>query len=279
MPYYLTKVTNHLKNISKVSRPTFMIEQLSSFVLDKHTLLVSEWLQNISHAMENPQKFAHLILIQPAKKDELTPSEASLILHLCPAQAVTAFINKLANPDTNWVETHDNWLETFEDDQEQCRVARHEEEDDEDDQEEEEEEEEEEEDEDDNEAAAQRLRDYLDREDFENLIDHPGLDDTNKVTELFEDLVTMFTEDLGLYWSDIINVLGNLMTHDCLELLKNQDESLVLSSDDDLSEPDSSDDEYDSMPELENVDTEEDIIYERVVLPWWNEDRAGLLRV
>ena len=88
----------------------------------------------------------------------------------------------------------------------------------------------------------------------------------------------MFTEDLGLYWSDIINVLGGLMNHECLELLKNQDDSLVLSSDDDLSDDDSSDDddEYDSMPEL--VDDDE-IIYERDALPWWNEDRAGLLRV
>tara|TARA_B100000902_G_C27208835_1_gene863184 strand:+ start:301 stop:1113 length:813 start_codon:yes stop_codon:yes gene_type:complete len=261
MPYYLTKVTNHLKNISKVSRPTFMIEQLSGFVLDKHSLLVAEWLQNISHAMENPQKFAHLILIQPEKIDELTASDASLILHLCPAEAVTAFINRLADPAFNWVKTHDDWLETF-DDPEQCRLARDDEEDNED--------EDEEEDSDDNEEAAQRLRDYLDREDFENLLEHSGLDDTNKVTELYEDLVTMFTEDLGLYWSDIINVLGGLMNHECLELLKNQDDSLVLSSDDDLSDDDSSDDdEYDSMPELENVDSEEDIIYERVVLPWW----------
>ena len=264
MPYYLTKVTQHLKNISKVSRPTFMIEQLSAFVLDKHSLLVAEWLQNILNAMENPQKFTHLILIQPAKKDELTASEASLILHLCPAQAVTDFINKLANPDTNWVELHDNWLETFEEGEE------------------EDEEDEEEDEEDDFSDAddpvggpeAQRLRDYLDREDFENLLEHSGLNDTNKVTELYEDLVTMFTEDLGLYWSDIIHVLRDLMTHECLELLKNQDDSLVLSSDDDLS-----DDEYDSMPELENVDPEENIIYERVALPWWNEDRAGLLRV
>ena len=261
MPYYLTKVTNHLKNISKVSRPTFMIEQLSAFVLDKHSLLVAEWLQNILNSMENPQKFTHLILIQPAKKDELTASEASMILHLCPAQAVTDFINKLANPDTNWVELHDNWLETFDDEEEG----------------EEKEEEDEEEDEDDNEEAARRLRDYLDREDFENLLEHSGLDDTNKVTELYEDLVSMFTEDLGLYWSDIIKVLGGLMTHECLELLKNQDDSLVLSSDDDLSDDDSSDD--DSMPELENVDSDQEIIYERVVLPWWNEDRAGLLRV
>ena len=257
MPYYLTKVTHHLKNISKVSRPTFMIEQLSAFVLDKHSLLVAEWLQNILNTMENPQKFTHLILIQPGKKDELTASEASMILHLCPAQAVTDFINKLANPDTNWVELHDNWLETFEEGEEDN--------------------EDEEEDSDDNEEAAQRLRDYLDREDYENLLEHSGLDDTNKVTELYEDLVSMFTEDLGLYWSDIIKVLGGLMTHECLELLKNQDDSLVLSSDDDLSDDDSSDD--DSMPELENVDSDQEIIYERVVLPWWNEDRAGLLRV
>ena len=269
MPYYLTKVTNHLKNISKVSRPTFMIEQLSGFVLDKHSLLVAEWLQNISHAMENPQKFAHLILIQPEKIDELTASDASLILHLCPAEAVTAFINRLADPAFNWVKTHDDWLESF-DDPEQCRLARDEEEDDE---EGEEKEDDDETFDDDNETAAQRLRDYLDREDFENLLEHSGLDDPNKVTELYEDLVTMFTEDLGLYWSDIINVLGDLMTHECLESLKNQDESLVLSSDDDLSDDD------DSMPELENVDSEEDIIYDRVVLPWWNEDRAGLLRV
>jgi len=251
MPYYLTKVTNHLKNISKVSRPTFMIEQLSAFVLDKHSLLVAEWLQNISRAMENPQKFAHLILIQPAKKDELTASEASFILHLCPTEAVTAFINKLANPDTNWVELHDNWLETFEEDEEE---------------EDEEDEEDEEEDTDDDESERQ-LRGYLDREDYENLLEHSGLDDTNKVTELYEDLVSMFTEDLGLYWSDIIKVLGGLMTHECLELLKNQDDSLVLSSDDDLSDDDSSDD--DSMPELENVDSDQEIIYERVVLPWW----------
>ena len=261
MPYYLTKVTNHLKNISKVSRPTFMIEQLSSFVLDKHPLLVSEWLRNIAHAMDNPERILHILLLQPAKKDCLTASDASLILHLCPAQAVTAFINRLSDTAFNWVKTHNDWLETFDDEEEG----------------EEKEEDDDEPLDDEIEAASQRLRDYLDREDFENLIDHQGLDDTNKVTELFEDLVTMFTEDLGLYWSDIINVLGNLMTHDCLELLKNQDESLVLSSDDDLSDDDSSDD--DSMPELENVDVGEDIIYERVVLPWWNEDRAGLLRV
>lgn len=260
MPYYLTKVTNHLKNISKISRPTFMIDQLSGFVIEQHSLLVAEWLQNIAHAMDNPKRILHILLLQPGKKDCLNASDASLILHLCPAQAVTAFINKVSNPDINWVEKHDNWLENFE--------TEEQEEDD-----EEEGEEKEEEDDDDNEAAAQRLRDYLDREDFENLLEHSGLDDTDKVTELFEDLVTMFTEDLGLYWSDIINVLGNLMTYECLELLKNQDESLVLSSDDDSSD----DDEYDSMPELE--DAEENIIYERVVLPWWNEDRAGLLRV
>ena len=119
MPYYLSKVTQHLKNISKVSRPTFMIEQLSAFVLDKHSLLVAEWLQNILHSMENPQKYTHMILIQPTKKDELNASEASLILHLCPAQAVNAFIEKLANPAFNWVKTHDDWLKTFEDDEEE----------------------------------------------------------------------------------------------------------------------------------------------------------------
>ena len=260
MPYYLTKVTNHLKNISKVSRPTFMIDQLSGFVLEKHSLLVAEWLQNIAHAMDNPKRILHILLLQPAKKDCLNASDASLILHLCSAEAVTAFINHLANPDINWVEKHDNWLETFDDEEEG----------------EEKEEEDEEEDEDDNEEAARRLRDYLDREDFENLLEHSGLDDTNKVTELYEDLVSMFTEDLGLYWSDIIKVLGGLMTHECLELLKNQDDSLVLSSDDDLSDDDSSDD--DSMPELVDDDDDE-IIYERGVLPWWNEDRAGLLSV
>ena len=115
MPYYLTKVTNHLKNISKVSRPTFMIEQLSSFVLDKHPLDIAEWLQNIAHAMDNPKKIIHIILFQPSKKDEINTSDASFILHLCPAQAVNAFINNLANPDINWIEKHNNWLETFED--------------------------------------------------------------------------------------------------------------------------------------------------------------------
>ena len=262
MPYYLTKVTNHLKNISKVSRPTFMIDQLSGFVLDKHSLLVAEWLQNITHTMDNPKRILHILLLQPAKKDCLNASDASLILHLCPAQAVNAFINRLSDPAFNWVKTHADWLETFDDEEEG----------------EEKEEEEEEEDSDDNEEAAQRLRDYLDREDFENLLEHSGLDDTNKVTELYDDLVTMFTEDLGLYWSDIINVLGDLMTHECLELLKNQDDSLVLSSHDDLSDDDSSDDEYDSMPELENVDSEEDIIYERVVLPWWTQP-SPIIRV
>ena len=253
MPYYLTKVTNHLKNISNVSRPTFMIDQLSSFVLDKHALLVSEWLQNVSHQMENPERILHILLLQPAKKDSLTASEASYILHLCPEESIKAFINHLANPDINWIEKHDNWLETFEDEDED-----------------EDEDEEDQEQNDDIQDSSQRLREYLDREDFENLLDHPGLNDTNKVSELFEDLAIMFTEDLGLYWSDIINALGQLMTHECLELLKNQDESLVLSSDDDLSDDssdDDDDDEYDSMSELENVDTEEDIIYERYVLP------------
>ena len=63
MPYYLTKVTNHLKNISNVSRPTFMIEQLSAFVLDKYPLDIAEWLQNIAHAMDNPKKIIHIILM------------------------------------------------------------------------------------------------------------------------------------------------------------------------------------------------------------------------
>lgn len=262
MPYYLTKVTNHLKNINKDSRPTFMIDQLSGFVLDKHPLLVAEWLQNITDAMDNPKRIINILLLQPSKKDCLNESDASFILHLCPAQAVNAFINKLAYPDTNWVVIHDNWLETFE---------------------EEGEEKEEEEDDDepfDNEieAASQRLIDYLDREDFENLLEHSGLDDTNKVTELFEDLQTMFTEVLHLYWRDIINVLTHInygdMAPECLELLKNQDDSLVLSSHDDSSD----DDEYDSMPELENVDSEEDIIYERADLPWWRQP-STIIRV
>ena len=246
MPYYLTKVTNHLKNISKVSRPTFMIEQLSSFVLDKHSLLVAQWLQNISNAMHNPQKIAHIILIQPEKKDEINVSEGSLILHLCPAQAVNDFINYLANPDINWVVEHDNWLETFEeeDDQEQN---------------------------DDIQECAQRLREYLGREDFDDIIEHTGLDNTNEVHRLFNDLQTLFTQDLSLYWVDIINVFTDInygdMSPECLELLDNGEllGPAVLSSDDDLSD----DDEYDSMPEL--VDSEEDIIYDRTVLPWWSQ--------
>ena len=78
MPYYLTKVTNHLKNISKVSRPTFMIDQLSGFVLDKHSLLVAEWLQNITHTMDNPKRILHILLLQPAKKDCLPAITAFL---------------------------------------------------------------------------------------------------------------------------------------------------------------------------------------------------------
>lgn len=272
MPYYLTKVTNHLKNIDKVSRPTFMIEQLSGFVLDKHPLHIAEWLQSISLSMDNPKKIIHLILFQPSKKDEISASDASFILHLCPHEAVTAFIKKLSNC-TNWVEKHDAWLETLEDEEEG--------------EEEGEEKEEEQEQNDHIQECSERLRDYLDREDFENLLEHSGLDDTNKVTELFEDLQTMFTEVLHLYWRDIINVLTHInygdMSPECLELLKNQtgspdnillgDFNLIdLTIDDDSND----DDEYDSMPEL--VESEEDIIYERVDLPWWSQP-STIIRV
>ena len=118
MPYYLTKVTDELKNISKSSRPTFMIDRLSAFVFHQHPLLVAEWFKNIERSMDNPKKIINILLLQPDAKDDINNSAASFILHLCPDKAIKGFIDTLKDENINWTEQHQTWLQNFENNEE-----------------------------------------------------------------------------------------------------------------------------------------------------------------
>ena len=186
MPYYYTKITDHLSRINKDTRPTFIIDRLTAYVFSNKAMAVSEWFASISSAMVNPEKILQILLLQPDRKDQLTQTDASYILHLCPKNAIESWIDSIKEIDAeDWDEIYDTWLESFT--QEQANDA-------------------------------------------DNSDDSSDDDDEGE---------------------------------------ENDDDDAV-SDDDYLSD--------DSMPALEEVH-EEEIIYERVVLPWWNEDRAGLLRV
>ena len=188
MPYYYTKITDHLSRIDKATRPTFIIDRLTAYVFSNKAMAVSEWFASISSTMVNPEKILQILLLQPDRKDQLTQTDASYILHLCPKNAIESWIVSIKEIDAeDWDEIYDTWLENFTQEQ-------------------------------DNDA-----------------------DNSDDSSDDDED------ED------------------------EENDDDDAISDDDYLSD--------DSMPPLENVDSDQEIIYERVVLPWWNEDRAGLLRV
>lgn len=117
MPYYYTKVSNRFKNISKNTLPTFMIDKLSSYMFQKETLCVAEWFQSIQNSMENADKIIQIILLQPGKKDEISHFDASFIIHLLPPKAIKSWL-KTIKKEKNWEVLHDEWLERFEDEDE-----------------------------------------------------------------------------------------------------------------------------------------------------------------
>jgi phosphopantothenoylcysteine synthetase/decarboxylase len=191
MPYHYTKITDHLSHIDKSTRPTFIIDRLSAYVFFNKAMAVSEWFASIGSTMENPEKILQMLLLQPDRKDQLTQTDASYILHLCPQNALESWIKSIKEIDAeDWDEIYDTWVENFTQTQDN------------------------------------------DADNSDDSSDDSSDDDEDEDEE--------------------------------------NDDDDAISDDDYLSD-------Y-SMPPLEEVD-EEEIIYERVVLPWWNEDRAGLLRV
>lgn len=116
MPYYYTKVSNRFKNISKNTLPTFMIDKLSSYMFQKETLCVAEWFQSIQNSMENADKIIQIILLQPGKKDEISHYDASFIIHLLPPKAIKSWLNSIKK-EKNWEVLHDEWLERFEEEE------------------------------------------------------------------------------------------------------------------------------------------------------------------
>lgn len=114
MPYYYTRITNHLSSIDNTTRPTFIIDKLSEYVFLNQTMAVSEWFASIGSTMENPGKIIQLLLLQPDRKDQLTQTDASYILHLCPKIAIEDWIHSIQQIDVeDWNDIHDTWLESF----------------------------------------------------------------------------------------------------------------------------------------------------------------------
>ena len=114
MPYYYTKITDHLSRINKDTRPTFIIDRLTAYVFSNKAMAVSEWFASISSMMVNPEKILQILLLQPDRKDQLTQTDASYILHLCPKNAVENWIQSIKEIDAeDWDEIYDTWLENF----------------------------------------------------------------------------------------------------------------------------------------------------------------------
>jgi hypothetical protein len=284
MPYYLSKVTDCLKNIPKESRATFMIDQLSAYVFSKYPLLVADWFKNIERAMQNPKKIINILLLQPDTKKDLNNSIASFILHLCPDNAIKGFISILKDERINWIEKHNSWLQNFETEENDEEIQQDSEDESESESESESENENENENEDSVPDCVTDIYNYLQEDLFSEFIRKTI--ESNEISELgeyFRYLQFRFGDKLETHWDNIINTIGldgyGEMDEEWIDLLLDMPGAPIcswnrdndnLSSDDDLSDAD-------SMPEL--VDDDDEIIYERDVLPWWNEDRAGLLRV
>ena len=114
MPYYYTKITDQLSRIDKATRPTFIIDRLSAYVFSNKAMAVSEWFASISSAMVNPEKILQILLLQPDRKDQLTQTDASYILHLCPKNAIETWIQSIKEIDAeDWDEIYDTWVENF----------------------------------------------------------------------------------------------------------------------------------------------------------------------
>ena len=114
MPYYYTKITDHLSRIDKNTRPTFIIDRLSAHIFSNKALAVSEWFASISSTMSDPEKILQMLLLQPDRKDQLTQTDASFILHLCPQNALESWIDSIKEIDEeDWDEIYDTWVENF----------------------------------------------------------------------------------------------------------------------------------------------------------------------
>ena len=278
MPYYLTKVTDELKNISKISRPTFMIDRLSAFVFHQHPLLVAEWFKNIERSMDNPKKIINILLLQPDAKDDINNSAASFILHLCPDKAIKGFIDTLKDENINWTEQHQTWLQNFENNEESDEEMQQDSEDDSSDESDDDEsDDDDEENEDEVPEQVTKIYNYLQEELFQEFIRTTV--ESNQITQIpdyFRYLQFRFGDKLETHWDNIIIAIEREeyggMDEECIDLLKDMPGAPIcswdrddenLSSDDDMSD-------NDSMPELVDDDDDE-IIYEREAptLPVW----------
>tara|TARA_B100000035_G_C20983622_1_gene546676 strand:- start:68 stop:625 length:558 start_codon:yes stop_codon:yes gene_type:complete len=114
MPYYYTKITDYLSRIDKTTRPTFIIDRLSAYIFSNKAMAVSEWFASIGSMMSEPEKILQMLLLQPDRKDQLTQTDASYILHLCPQNALESWIDSIKEIDAeDWNEIYDTWLENF----------------------------------------------------------------------------------------------------------------------------------------------------------------------
>ena len=116
MPYYYAKVEKSFKNISDNTLGTFAIDNLSTYMFLKETLCVAEWFQSIQNSMENANKIIQIILLQPSTKNDISNSDASFIIHLLPDKAVKSWLKSIKK-EKNWENLYNDWLERFEDEE------------------------------------------------------------------------------------------------------------------------------------------------------------------
>ena len=109
MPYYYSKVINAMSPCPNQNIHTFIIDKLSHTVLDKFPLAIIEWGESIKRSMDNPSEIMKFILLSAQKPNQISESEASLILHLCPTEPLEYWINYIQKIDIT--EAYENWLD------------------------------------------------------------------------------------------------------------------------------------------------------------------------
>ena len=111
MPYYYSKVINAMSPCTNQNIHTFIIDKLSHTVLDKFPLAIIEWGESIKRSMDNPNEIMKFILLSAQKPNQISESEASLILHLCPTEPLEYWIDYIQKIDI--AEVYEYWLNDF----------------------------------------------------------------------------------------------------------------------------------------------------------------------
>jgi len=113
MPFYYAKVSNILHFAKEDVLPTFMIDYLSEWVMIKHPLAIIDWGNSIKRIMDNPEYIMKFILLSADNKNQLSTSDASSILHLCPNEIVKNWIDDIDCTSEKNIKKYTEWVKNL----------------------------------------------------------------------------------------------------------------------------------------------------------------------